>query len=61
MPSDGPSEDPAEDKERTDEYDQEMYIINGLLHTIIAAAVQAPDVIVVACDEDEEEDGEEGE
>jgi len=61
MPSDGPSEDPAEDKERADEYDPEVYIINGVLHTMIAAAAQAPGVIMVACDEDEEEDDEEDE
>jgi hypothetical protein len=45
MPSDGPSEGPAEDKERTDEHDPEVYIINGVLHTMIAAAAQAPGVI----------------
>ena len=51
-----PSEDPAEDKERTVEYDPEVYIINGVLRTMIAAAAQAPGVIMKACDEDEEED-----
>jgi len=62
MPSDDPSEDPAEDKERTDEYVPEVYIINGVLHTITAAAAQARGVIMEACDEDDDKkDDEEGE
>ena len=62
MPSDGPSVDPVEDKERTGEYDPEVHAINGVLRTVIAAAAQAPYVIMEACDEDkEEEDDEEDE
>jgi len=62
MPSNGPSEDPAEDKECTGEYDPEVYNTNCVLHTMTAAAAQAPGVIMEACDEDEEkEDGEEDE
>jgi len=56
MPSDDPFEDPAEDKKRTEENDPEVYVINGVLHTLlIAASAQAPGVIMEACDEDEEE------
>jgi len=62
MPPDGPSEDPAEDKEHTDEHDPEVYIINGVLRSMIAAATQAPGVIIEACDEDDKkEDDEEDE
>ena len=46
MPSGGPSEDPVEDIERPDEYDPEVYIINGTLHGMITAADQAPGVVV---------------
>ena len=59
IPSDDPSEDPAEDKERTDECDPEVYITNGVLRTMIAAAAQASGVIMEACGEDEEEEGDE--
>ena len=39
-----------------------MYIITGVLRTVIAAAAQAPGVIMEACDEDKgEEDDEEDE
>ena len=56
MPSDNPFEDPAEDKKRTEENDPEVYVINGVLHTLlIAAAAQAPGVIMEAFDEDDEE------
>ena len=62
MPSGDPSEDPVEDTERSDEYDPEVYIINGTLHDMITAADQAPGVIVEARDEEEEEEEkEEGE
>ena len=61
MPSGGPSEDPAEDIERPDEYDPEVHIINGTLHDMITAADQAPVVIVEARDEEEEEEEKEEE
>ena len=61
MPSDGPSEDPAENKGRSDEYDPEVYIISSVLHTITAAAAQAPGSIMEECEEDEEEDDKEDE
>ena len=57
MPSDGPSEDPVEDIERSDEYDPEVHIINGTLHDMIIAADQAPGVVVEARGEEEEEEG----
>ena len=59
MPSGDPSEDPVEDIERSDEYDPEVYIINGTLHDMITAADQAPGVVVEARDEEEEEEEEE--
>ena len=59
IPSDDPSEDPAGDRERTDEYDPEVHIINGVLRTITATAAQAPSVIMEACDEDDEEEDDE--
>jgi hypothetical protein len=49
IPSDGPSEDPAEDKERTGECDPGVYI-SGVLRTMITAAARAPGVIMEACD-----------
>jgi len=52
----GPSEDPVEDIGRSDEYDREVYIINGTLHGMITAADQAPGVVVEARDEEEEEE-----
>ena len=54
-----PPEDPAVDTERSDEYDPEVYIINGTLHDMITAADQAPGVVVEARDEEEEEEEEE--
>ena len=59
MPSGDPSEDPVEDIGRSDEYDREVYIINGTLHGMITAADQAPGVVVEARDEEEEEEEEE--
>ena len=59
MPSDGPSEDPTEGKERTDEHGPEFCITNGVPRTITAAAARAPGVIMEACDEDEEEEDDE--
>ena len=61
MPSGDPSEDPVEDTERSDEYDPEVYIINGTLHDMITAADQAPGVVVEARDEEEEEEEKEEE
>ena len=61
MPSSDPSKDPAEDKGRSDEYDPEVYIISSVLHTITAAAAQAPGSIMEECEEDEEEDDKEDE
>ena len=55
------SEDPVEDIERPDEYDSEVYIINGTLHGMITAADQASGVVMEARDEEEEEEGEEEE
>ena len=46
MLSDNPSETFAENKERTDEYDPEVCMINGVLHTMIATGAQAPGVIM---------------
>ena len=54
MPSDGPSEDPVEDIERS-----EVYIINGALHDMTTAADQAPGVVMEARGEEEEEEEEE--
>ena len=59
MPSGDPSEDPAEDIERSDEYDPEVYIINGTFRGMITAADQAPGVVMEARDEEEEEEEEE--
>jgi len=56
MPLSGPSEDPAEDKERPDEYDPEVYVINVELHHMIVEADQAAGIIMEAADEEEEEE-----
>jgi len=56
MPSSGPSEDPAEDKERSSEYDPEEYVINVELHRIIVEADQTAGIIMEAADEEEEEE-----
>ena len=61
MPSGGPSEDPVEDIERSDEYDPEVYIINGTVHGMITAADQAAGVVMEARDEEEEEEKDEEE
>ena len=59
MPSGDLSEDPAEDKVRSeegkDEYDPEVYIINSTQHIMIAAADQSPGVIMVNANDDDEE------
>ena len=49
-----PLRGPVEDIVRFDEYDPEVYIINGTLHDMITAADQAPGVVVEARDEEEE-------
>ena len=56
MPASGPSEDPAEDKERSDKYDPEVYVINVELHRMIVEADQAAGIIIEAADEEEEEE-----
>ena len=55
VPSGDPSEDPAGDIELTDEYEPERYVINESLHTMIAKALQAPGVVLVDEDSDDEE------
>ena len=57
MPSSSPSEDPAGDKERSGEYDPEVYVINVELHRMIAEADQAAGIIMEAADEKEEGGG----
>ena len=54
--SSGPSEDPAEDKKRSDEYDPEVYVINVELHRMIVEADQAAGIVMEAADEEEEEE-----
>ena len=56
MPSSDPSEDPADDKERSVEYDPEVYLINVELHRMIGEADQAAGIIMEAADEEEEEE-----
>ena len=56
MPSSGPSEDPAEDKKRSDEHDPEVYVINVELHRMAVEADQAAGIITEAADEEEEEE-----
>ena len=56
MPSSDPSEDPADDKGRSVEYDPEVYVINVELHRMIGEADQAADIIMEAADEEEEEE-----
>jgi len=52
-PSSGPSEDPVEDKERSDEQYPELYVINAELHRMIVEADQAAGIIMEAADEEE--------
>ena len=56
MPSSGPSEDPAEDKKRSDEHDPEVYVINVELHRMIVEVDQAACIIMEAAEEEEEEE-----
>ena len=46
------SEDPAGDKERSGEYEPEVYVINVELHRMIAEADQAAGIIMEAADEE---------
>ena len=56
MPSSGPSEDPVEDKERSDEQYPELYVINAELHRMIVEVDQAACIIMEAAEEEEEEE-----